>query len=83
MAGIQDWDRPALKALAAVLADEEAQATASEIAARVAIDQFDRQMARAWVKDAISRGLARRTSKRLGAETYELTDKGIARLQDT
>jgi hypothetical protein len=76
MTGIQDWDRPALTALR-----EDGPATASELVARVEVDQFDDGMARAWVRDAEARGLVRGEGP-LGAIRYEITPKGAARLPE-
>jgi hypothetical protein len=74
VAGIDDWDRVALKVL-----EEQDGASAPELASHVKEEQFDRPMARAWVKDALSRGLVREGE---GAPTrYVLTEKGRARLQ--
>ena len=73
MAGIDDWDRVALKVL-----DEQDGASAAELAIHVKPEQFDARMGRAWIKDAESRGLVRKGE---GTPTrYVLTAKGSARL---
>jgi hypothetical protein len=72
VAGIDDWDRVALKVL-----EEKGGASAPELASHVKQEQFDRRMARAWTKDALSRGLVREGE---GTPTrYVLTEKGRAR----
>jgi DNA-binding MarR family transcriptional regulator len=75
MAGIDDWDRVALPALS-----ENGGASASELVRRVGIDQFDGAMAKAWIRDAESRGLIRKVKGSSGSPRYALTDKGRARI---
>jgi hypothetical protein len=75
VAGIDDWDRVALKVL-----EEQEGASASELASQVEQEQFDARMARAWIKDAESRGLVREGE---GTPTrYVLAAKGRARVDD-
>jgi len=74
VAGIDDWDRVALKLL-----EEKGGAGAPELASHVKQEQFDRPMARAWVKDALSRGLVRKGEGT--PNRYVLTEKGRARLK--
>jgi hypothetical protein len=71
MAGIDDWDR-----VAASVLQEKGQAGLPELVEGVGIEQFDERMAKAWVNDALSRGLIRSVD----GSRYELTDKGSARL---
>jgi DNA-binding PadR family transcriptional regulator len=76
MTGIQDWDRVALAALR-----DGGPATDRELAERIEEDQFDEPMARAWLRDAESRGLIHGEGP-LGAIRYEPTPKGSARLAE-
>jgi hypothetical protein len=77
MAGIDDWDRVAL----AALEEEGGPAGAAELPGRVGVEQFDDGMARAWINDAVSRGLIHRADGSRGRERYALTEKGRARLR--
>jgi DNA-binding MarR family transcriptional regulator len=75
VAGIDDWDEPALTAL-----HEAGKASASELAERIEIDQFDEGMARAWINDALGRRLIRRVKDSSKTRHYEITEKGSARI---
>jgi hypothetical protein len=68
MAGIDDWDKAALEALY-----EDGPGTAADLVERVGIEQFDEGMARAWIKDALSRGVIAKTGD---AGRYAITRKG-------
>jgi predicted transcriptional regulator len=71
--GIDDWDKAALTAL-----HEAGQAGVTDLVERVGMDQFDEPMARAWLKDAVSRGLVRHAE---GSQAhYVITKKGSARI---
>ena len=73
MAGIDDWDEPALTAL-----HEAGKGTASELVESIGIDQFDEGTAKAWINDALGRGLIRRAA---GSDRhYVITEKGSARI---
>jgi hypothetical protein len=75
VAGIDDWDEPALAAL-----HDGGVADAAEIAQRIGMDQFSRGMARAWINDALGRRLIRRAGGARGARLYEIAEKGSARI---
>jgi hypothetical protein len=76
MAGIDDWDRVAL----AAIAESGDQAGVGELVYRVEIEQFDERMARAWIRDALSRGVIHRAGGHDAAPRYALTTKGYSRL---
>jgi hypothetical protein len=75
VAGIDDWDEPALTAL-----HDAGKASASELAERIEIDQFDKGMARAWINDALGRRLIRQVKDSSKSRQYEITEKGSARI---
>ena len=70
MAGIDDWDEPALTAL-----HEAGKGSAAELVEAIGNDQFDEGMARAWINDALGRGLIARVE-----DSYAITEKGSARI---
>ena len=75
MAGIDDWDRATLSAL-----HDGGAASAAELAERVSLDQFDEPTARAWVKDALGRGVVREVGGSGESTRYAITEKGSARI---
>jgi hypothetical protein len=75
VAGIDDWDRVALAAIA-----EKGEAGVAELVDHVGVEQFDERMARAWIRDALSRGLISRLGGSDVAARYALTRKGYGRI---
>jgi hypothetical protein len=76
MTGIDDWDGVALRVIAD--APDGVLTSPAQLVEGVGVDQFDQEMARAWIEDALSRHLVRRI-ERPGPDAFELTDKGRSR----
>lgn len=68
---IEQWDRPALEKLM-----EDGAMTEQELVQRVGIDQFDPDAARAWVDDALARGVIEETGGSDESTRYNITDAG-------